>query len=273
MWRFHRMGRWRQLAARTGVSNAPPGALVLLCLMGLCCTVPLANDLEETAANQLAASLARSGIAAEKKRDPEHEGRFVVDVSRADSSFALAVLAAEELPRRLDPGLRDSLDQRSLIPTQDEEHARWLLGTAAELERSLLGLDGIISVRVHLAVPRPSLLGEVPGHPSASVLLKFAAPKSPVSAEEVRDLVAGAVPGLQSTRVEVVSKGVTLPTKQAPTDLVRVGPLTTTRSSLPYLRWLLVAVGTLNASMVALLIALWRRSRRPLGPATSRAGQ
>jgi type III secretion protein J len=226
--------------------------------------VPVANDLDEPTANRVVAALGRNGVAADKQRDQDSEGRFSVDVGRGDASYALSVMAREELPRRSTPGLSETLGQSSFIPSRSDEHARLLVGTAAELERSLLGVDGVISARVHLAVPAsdpldPASATEVP---TASVLIKHGGALPPLSAAEVSRLVAGAVQGLAPEQVSVLSKAVAEPVERTGTELVRLGPLTTTRSSLPYLRWMIACVAVLNVSMVALLFVLWTRARR-----------
>ena len=232
--------------------------------MGVACAVPVANDLDEPTANRVVAALGRNGVAADKQRDPDNEGRFGVDVGRGDASFALSVMAREELPRQSAPGLSESLGQSSFIPSRSDERARLLVGTASELERSLLGIDGVISARVHLAVPQSDPLD--PSAPvqvaTASVLVKHGGATPPISAGDIRQLVAGAVQGLVPEHVTVLLKAVAEPVERTGTELVRLGPLTTTRSSLPYLRWMIACVATLNVSMVALLFALWLRARR-----------
>ena len=236
-----------------------------LCLStGSACAVPVANDLDEPTANRVVAALGRNGVAADKQRDPDSEGHFSVDVGRGDASFALSVMAREELPRRSAPGLSESLSQGSFIPSRSDERARLLVGTATELERSLLGVEGVISARVHLAVPasdplEPAAPVQVP---TASVLIKHGGAAPPISAHDVSQLVAGAVQGLAPERVTVLLKAVAEPVERTGTELVRLGPLTTTRSSLPYLRWMIACVATLNVSMVALLFVLWLRARR-----------
>ena len=259
-----------------GISRGPlarpsPGALRLVLAWLVCagCAVPVANELDETAANKVIAALGRSGVAADKQKDPDHAGRFSVDVGRGDESFALSVMAREELPPRSDPGLAEALGQSSLIPSRADEQARLLAGTAGELQRSLLSLDGVIAARVHLALPRADALDTNAPLPSASasVLLKHGGNVPPISALEVSRLVAGAVPGLDPDKVTVVMKAVIGPIDRTSTELVRLGPLTTTRSSLPYLRWMIACVATLNVCMVALLFALWLRAKR----ATQRA--
>jgi type III secretion protein J len=228
------------------------------------CAVPVANDLDEASANKVIAALGRNGVAADKQRDQDQEGRFSVDVGRGDASFALSVMAREELPRQASPGWSETLAQGSFIPSRSDEQTKMLLATAEELQRSLLSLDGVIAARVHLAVPRADILdpqGSTQA-PSASVLVKHSGHQPPLSVREIRELVAGAVPGLAPPAVTVLMKAVAEPVERTGTELVRLGPLTTTRSSLPYLRWMIACVATLNACMVALLFALWLRTKR-----------
>lgn len=234
----------------------------------------MANDLDEAAANKVVAALGRNGVAADKQRDTENEGRFSVDVGRGDASFALSVMAREELPPHPDPGLSETLSHGTFIPSRADEQAKLLVGTAGELQRSLLSVDRVISARVHLAVPRGDALdSDAPlGSPSASVLLKHGGTVAPLSPLEIQELVAGAVPGLAPASVTVVTKAVPEPVDRTGTELVRLGPLTTTRSSLPYLRWMIACVATLNVCMVALLFALWLRARRSDRPRSAGAG-
>ena len=237
--------------------------------------MPVANDLDESTANRVVAALGRNGVAADKQRAPDSDGRFSVDVGRGDASFALSVMAREELPRQAAPGLAETLGQPSFIPSRSDERARLLVGTATELERSLLGLDRVISARVHLAVPSSDPLDPTAPTvaPTASVLLKYGGANAPLTAAEVSDLVAGAVQGLTAEHVTVVLKAVAEPVERTGTELVRLGPLTTTRSSLPYLRWMIACVATLNVSMVALLFVLWLRAkRRPTPEFVSKSG-
>jgi type III secretory pathway lipoprotein EscJ len=212
--------------------------------LGLACAVPVANDLDEPTANRVVAALGRNGVAADKQRDPESEGRFSVDVGRGDASFALSVMAREELPRHTAPGLSESLGQSSFIPSRS-----------------------VISARVHLAVPASDPLDPAAPVqvPTASVLIKHSGTAAPISAHDIGELVAGAVQGLAPEHVTVLLKAVAEPVERTGTELVRLGPLTTTRSSLPYLRWMIACVATLNVSMVALLFVLWLRARRKPG--------
>ncbi|HVZ33576.1 MAG TPA: hypothetical protein VG963_14190 [Polyangiaceae bacterium] len=230
----------------------------------VCCAVPVANNLDEPTANLVVAALGRNGVAADKERDPDNEGRFAVDVGRGDASFALSVMTREELPRQAQPRLSETLGQSSLIPSRADERAKLLVGTAAELEHTLLGVDNVISARVHLALPRNEPLDAdgPPQVPTASVLIKHSGQTPPLSPGDISRLVAGAVQGLEPENVAVVLMAVAEPGGRTGTELVRLGPLTTTRNSLPYLRWMIGCVATVNACMVALLCAIWLRTRR-----------
>jgi type III secretion protein J len=228
------------------------------------CAVPVATSLDESDANRVVAALERNGVAADKKPDPDEEGRFGIEVGRGDASFAIAVMTREELPPRRSPGLLDAIGKGSLVPGRGDEQAKLTAGIAGELQRTLIGLDGVIDARVHLALPRRDPLEATASQPTptAAVLLKYRSATPPLSADEISRLVSGAVPGLDPARVTVVSKAVEMDMNRTGTELVLLGPLTTTRSSLPYLRWMIGGVALLNACMVALLIALWLRMRR-----------
>jgi type III secretory pathway lipoprotein EscJ len=183
-------------------------------------------------------------------------------------------MAREELPPESAPGWSETLARGSFIPSRSDEEAKLLLATAGELQRSLLSVDRVIAARVHLAVPRADVLAPpaAPAAPTASVLLKHDGAEPPISESDVSRLIAGAVPGLSPAGVTVVMKAVPEPVDRTGTELVRLGPLTTTRSSLPYLRWMIACVATLNASMVALLFALWWRMRRTHAAASAGHG-
>ena len=75
-----------------------------------------------------------------------------------------------------------------------------------ELSRSISTMSGVSQARVHLAVPKNALFVEDKKPVSASVVLQLAggAKLSKNQIQSVVELVAGAVPGLESERVNVV---------------------------------------------------------------------
>lgn len=242
-------------------------AALLAVLATAGCSVPIASDLEESTANRVVVALESNGVAAQKEGDPEHEGRWLVSVARDDASAAVTVLSQENLPPPASPTVLGALGEGSLVPSRTAEHAKLVAGTAGELERSLRAIEGVLSARVHLAVPvRTALSGETKDpEPTASVLISHRGANPPLAIPDVQRLVAGAVPGLAGDKVSVVMTPLPVPPKPADRELARFGPVTVTRSSMLPLRLLVGGAAVLNLLLIGLLFALWARMRRAQG--------
>jgi type III secretion system YscJ/HrcJ family lipoprotein len=250
----------------TGLGLRGLGAALLAALVSAC-SVPIASDLDESGANQVIVALEDNGVVASKEADPVHEGRWQVNVARDDSSAAATVLSQENLPPPVSPTVLDALGESSLVPSRTAEHAKLVAGTAGELERSLRAVQGILSVRVHLAVTaKTPLAGEAKDPPpTASVLVAYRGANPPMAPADVQRLVAGAVPGLATDHVSVVMTSLPAPPKPADRELARFGPITVTRSSMLPLRALVVGTALVNLVLIGLLFALWTRMRRAQG--------
>jgi type III secretion protein J len=239
------------------------------------CAVPVAGALSDEDANRIVTALEASGVAAGKEPDPEHEARFRVSVAREDASLAVTVLSHENLPPAKATGVLDALGESSIVPSRTAEHAKLVAGTAGDLERSLRAIDGVISARVHLAVPEADALSpeETPREPSASVLVRHRGANPPLSVTDIQRLVAGAVPGLLPAQVNVVATPTPARARTADRELARVGPVTVTRASLLPLKLLVAGAAVLNLLSLGLVVLLWSRLRktqlalesRPLG--------
>jgi type III secretion protein J len=228
------------------------------------CSVPVAAGLDENDANQAVVALERYGIASEKERDPEKEAAYRVLVARDDASSAVGLLAQENLPPRATPGVLAALGQGSMVPSRLSEQAKLVTGTSGELERSLLSLDGVVSARVHLAVPPrdPLAIGQSPAPATASVLLRHRGATPPIAAGDVQRLVAGAVAGLAPEQVSVVLSLAPPLARPKERELSRVGPLTLARSSVNPLRVIIGAAVVLNIVLLGVVLVLWTRMRR-----------
>jgi type III secretion protein J len=227
------------------------------------CSVPIAGGLDDSEANRMVVALERARVEASKELDPTAEGKWRVEVERDDMPQALAVLRDEELPRAHPQGVLDALGKGALVPSEAAEHAQLIAGIAGELERSLQGVDGVLSARVHLNVPAPSPLREmVPPHGSASVLLAHRGATPPLSADSVQRLVAGGVPGLLPADVAVVMVSRPAPPMAAGSDLGHVGPIAVTRSSMRKLQGALVFLVAIVATLSAVVLTLYARLTR-----------
>jgi type III secretion protein J len=214
------------------------------------CSAPIARDLDESEANRVVVALSDANIGATKKVDLQSEGRFVVEVPSAEASVALQVLQQRGLPSPQSVGILASLGEGGLVASRTAEHARLVVGIAGELERSLRDIDGVLSARVHLAVPD-----------AASVLLRHRGATPPIAASEVQRLVAGAVAGLHWEQVAVVTQPVTIAETDASRSVVQLGPISVSQSSVTPLKALLGVVGLLNILLVGFVLVVWQRAK------------
>jgi type III secretion protein J len=227
------------------------------------CAVPVANGLDESDANRIVLALDRSSIDATKEVDPAVEGKFRVFVGRDDAARALTAMRDEELPRPHTLGVLDALDKGALVPSQAAEHAEFIAGLAGDLERSLEGVDGVLSARVHLNVPAPDPLRDTqPAKPTASVLFEHRGSTPPLSSESVQRLVAGGVPGLLPADVSVVPVSRPVAVIAAESQLAHVGPIAVARASAHVLQAVLVALVALVAILAGATLVLIGRLRR-----------
>lgn len=249
------------MTSRAGLRALP---LAVASLLTVACSVPVAASLDEGDASEAVVALEKGGVASEKERDPEQEGHYRVVVSRDDAASALRILAAEGLPPRAAPGVLDALGKSSLVPSRLAEHMKVVTGTSGDLERSLRALDGVVSARVHLAVPPrdPLALGEQAPVATASVLIRHQGPTPPLAAFDVQRLVAGAVPGLKAENVSVVMSVAPAPGGSPLRELSRLGPLTVTRGSMSPLRGMIAVAVLSNVVLLGCLLMLWARVKK-----------
>jgi type III secretion protein J len=227
------------------------------------CSASVASDLDESDANRVVVGLREANVGATKLSDPQNEGKYVVEVAVSDVSLALAALQSRGLPAPQSAGILDSLGENGLVASRANEQARLVVGTAGELERTLRSLEGVLSTRVHLAVPNtdPLLPEETPKHASASVLLRHRGASPPVAATEIQRLVAGAVAGMDPERVAVVLVPVTTSDAELTQSVVALGPLSVTQSSLSTFKVMMLGVVAINLLLVGTTLMLWQRAK------------
>ncbi|HEV8248084.1 MAG TPA: hypothetical protein VGP93_20055, partial [Polyangiaceae bacterium] len=204
------------------------------------------------------------------------EGTFRVVVARDDASNAALVLTQDNLPPRASPGVLEAVGQGSMVPSRLSEHARLIAGTSGDLERSLRALEGVVSARVHLAVPEHDALalGESEPPATASVLVRHRGATPPIATSDVQRLVAGAVPGLAPDQVSVVMTSAPLQSRPLDRGLSQFGPLAVTKGSIVPLRLMVGIVISVNVALIACLFLLWSRLRKTeLALGEAKAGQ
>ncbi|HEY0178366.1 MAG TPA: type III secretion inner membrane ring lipoprotein SctJ [Dokdonella sp.] len=225
----------------------------------------LYSHLDEQQANEVTAVLLRASIDADK-RQAERSADWTVNVSKKDLPAAMAVLEAAGLPRNVHPSMGEVFKKEGFVASPIEDKARYLYALDEELADTLQKIDGVISARVHVALPDRDLIGSKSDSASASVVLQIA-PGAHVQEREtdIKAIVKDAVEGLDNPdRVTVkfftqraamqdsstAAGAVGAPANGTPNDLLRFA----SRSDVT--RGLLVVFAALT--LLAALLLLWR---------------
>lgn len=247
-----------------GVRTGAARLLALTFLASLLgCNAVVAAGVEETDANQIVVALDKANVDGTKEVDPQAEGRFRVLVPRDDVAAALAAMRAEELPRPKPAGVLEAMDKGALVPSQAAEHAQLVAGTAGEIERTLLSIDGVLAARVHLSLPaRDPLRDAPPQKATASVLVEHRGAAPPISVEAIQRLVAGGVAGLATGDVAVVTVPRPVPPQAKEAQLAHVGPIAVARGSQRPLQGVLAGLVAGVLVLAGLTLALYLRLAR-----------
>lgn len=237
----------------------------LLALIMLGCTREVAAGLDEADANRGVVALARANVDAEKLADSTTEGRFRIVVGRDEATVAISVLASEEIPRPKPLAVTPA----GVLPSPEADRAARITAIALQIERSLASIDGVHDARVHLDIPNNDPLvaalataPEKTPRATASVLIRHRSANPPISADDVRKLVAGAVSGLTADSIAVVMVQVPQMTLTGDRELAHLGPIAVTRGSLPTLRLVLIVALVTLMGLGAALLAMAMRVRR-----------
>ena len=235
----------------------------LFVVTALGCSVPVANGLDEGEANRIVVALDRASIDAAKESDPAAEGKFRVTVARDDVAAALGAMRDEELPRPRPAGVLDAFGKGALVPSETQERAAFVAGLEGEFERTLDGVDGVLSARVHLNLPASDPLRDRSAlRGSASVLLEHRGATPPLSADSVQRIVSGGAPGLTPADVNVVLLPRPAPPATREKGLGHVGPLAVARGSIRPLEIAFVALVLVVTFLAGVTLFLYLRLSR-----------
>lgn len=228
------------------------------------CSQPIHHGLDEEQANEMLVVLQQNGINASKV--PEEGGEtltFTVTVSGRDAAKAWQILKEHSLPRPTEKGFGEVFGQTSLIPTAMEEKALFLQAMTGELAKTVEAIPGVIDARVHVVLPESDVLKEElqgPTTPKAAVYIKYKTDQNglpPFKDDDIRNLVANSVEGLQPKNVAVVSSEV-YPDK--PLEFVYAGPLKISKESVFTFQVFLIALVALFIVVGIMLIFAARSS-------------
>lgn len=131
-------------------------------------------------------------------------GGSVIMVPRERVIEARLLLAQDGLPNSATMGYELFDSQNALGTTQFVQNINKIRALEGEIARTLQGMPAVATARVHLAIPERKVFERNPQKPSASVVLEVRGELSRRQAGAIRNLVAGAIEGLQPSRVTIM---------------------------------------------------------------------
>lgn len=194
--------------------------LVLMIVLSLvaCRKVALYHGLNEDEANEMLVVLQKEGIKADKiKEVRQNEVFWVVEVDPKKITDAQRIISEHNLPRKKEPGLIGVYKEKGLIPTPDEQKARYLLALKGEIINSLLKIPDVVDADVVLNIPSPDEFANTAAkekRPTASVVIKARPtdlPQDVLTEQKIQQFVANAVENLNPRDVSVIITYVSAP--------------------------------------------------------------
>ncbi|OAF03759.1 EscJ/YscJ/HrcJ family type III secretion inner membrane ring protein [Bradyrhizobium centrolobii] len=175
--------------------------LPLLLLTG--CKADLYSKVQEREANEMLALLLDKGVDA--IRLVAKDGTSTIQVEEKQLALSINLLNAEGLPRQTFKNLGEVFKGSGLIASPTEERARYVYALSEELSRTISDIDGVLSARVHVVLPKNDLLRLDATPSSASVFIRHDSNANlSVLLPQIKMLVANSIEGLSYDKVAVV---------------------------------------------------------------------
>ncbi|MGY4157807.1 type III secretion protein J [Bradyrhizobium sp. USDA 4461] len=244
----------RQWWRRLRVCLAMP---LLVPLIG--CKADLYSKIQEREANEMLALLLGKGVDA--VRVVAKDGTSTIQVEERQLAYSIDLLNVEGLPRQSFKNLGEVFKGSGLVASPIEERARYVYALSEELSRTISDIDGVLSARVHVVLPKNDLLRQDATPSSASVFIRHGSnAKLSVLLPQIKMLVANSIEGLSYDKVAVVF----VPVERAPLEQPAPSAAASSQSTRPASTpWLALGVGGAGAAFViASYLLLGARLRR-----------
>lgn len=186
-----------------GVAAGVTGALMAVSMgIGRGDKAQLYAGLEISEAGEMTAQLDQAGIPYELAG-----GGTTILVSPDRIAEARMMLAQEGLPTSGTMGYEIFDNQDGFGATQFVQNVNKVRALEGELARTIMGIEGVSDARVHLALPERRLFDQDDESAKASVWVELReGDLAARHARAIRNLVANAVPGLQSGNVTILDQ-------------------------------------------------------------------
>ncbi|MDO8902233.1 MAG: flagellar basal-body MS-ring/collar protein FliF [Phenylobacterium sp.] len=191
-----------RLAAILGIGAGVAAALIAVTMNLGQPKALLYSNLDMREAGSITQALEQARVKYEVKGD----GSTIL-VNRDEVASTRLLLSSQGLPTAGSVGYEIFDNSSALGQTDFVQQLNRQRALEGELARTIRGLDGVTSARVHLVLPKRQLFEEAAEEPSASITMGVGgrAP-TPEQVRAVQNLVAGAVPRMTPARVTVVDQ-------------------------------------------------------------------
>jgi len=187
-------------------------ALLMIVVLISCAGVALYQYLSEEDANEILVLLNENNIKATKKKEVrQNEIFWSIVVSDRDMARARGLLLQHNLPRHRELGLTGVYKEKGLIPTPDEQKARYLLALKGEIINSLERIPEVVDADVVLNLPTKdefaSAEEKMKQRPTASVIVKLKPSETgtpSLTEAKVQEFVANSLEGMNPRDITVV---------------------------------------------------------------------
>ncbi|MGI9491129.1 MAG: type III secretion system inner membrane ring lipoprotein SctJ [Geminicoccaceae bacterium] len=248
---------------------------LLICMVLAGCKVELNTGLDERDANEIMAVLLKNGISAHREMSKEKTLTVYVEESRfAD---AVEILQAHSLPREKFSDLCSVFSGEGMISSPVEDRARLICALSQDLSRTISEIDGVMSARVHVVLPKGDI-GRAKGGPSSASVFIRHHEDAPIDklGPQIKMLVANGIEGLVYDKVSVamvpVASEVRITDKAG--DFVSVAGVWVHHTSATAAKLIIyILAGGLLASLAGNGYFYWQRQLRSSGRQSSRAAR
>ena len=187
-------------------------AVFVLLTCSACNDEEILSGISERESIEIVTVLNRAGISSNRiKTSVGKKHQYKISVAEHSSIRALEVLHELGYPRKNDLSFEELTRQKGFVPNSSElNQLRTDRAYALEAERLLRALPGVVDAR---AVIRTHSLKDSKSQPRASIVIRFVNERdvSPVSQEQVLEVVQNAVSGLEKEQVSVSFTRASLP--------------------------------------------------------------
>lgn len=197
---------WNKASFISGLWSKKIGRLivVVLLLQLTACKEPLFTKLKEEHANEMMSILLRGGVDADRDVDKKDQTHTLL-VSKSDMPVALSMLKDHGYPKESYKKIIDIFSKEGLISSPLEERVRYIYALTQEVQETLSQIDGVITARVHIVLPKNDPFGDKIEPSSASIFIKYF---SGSNLEDIRSdikfIVEKSIEGLKYEKISIV---------------------------------------------------------------------